>query len=289
MTAYGRADHNTPLGSFSIEIHSVNRKFLDIQIILPQELSQFELEIRKWIIPYISRGLITIKAAAFFEECVPFRIKPNLALARQFKAAWEEISHDLQLHQTFELSFLSQRSEIFVYEENQAQEENYREMIKICFEEAMNHFLKVKINEGSALQKDIQNRIQTMRQLIEFIQSKTPSATMKYREKLLKRLEELLPGQIENEERILREVALFAEKIDIMEEITRFSCHLTHFEELMHSSETSVGKTLEFITQELNREVNTIGSKSLDLEIARTIIEIKTEIERIREQIQNIE
>ena len=103
------------------------------------------------------------------------------------------------------------------------------------------------------------------------------------------RLEEILPGRIENEERILREVALYAEKIDITEEIARFNCHLTHFEEFIHSEELSVGKTLEFLVQELNREINTIGSKSSDLEIARAVIDIKSELERIREQIQNIE
>ena len=116
-----------------------------------------------------------------------------------------------------------------------------------------------------------------------------PFATKKYREKLVARLEELVPGHVENEERILREIALFAEKIDITEELTRFNCHLIHFEELIHSQALSVGKTLEFVLQELNREINTIGSKSSDLDIARAVIDVKSEIERIREQIQNIE
>ena len=121
------------------------------------------------------------------------------------------------------------------------------------------------------------------------IEQRAPVAPQKYREKLINRLQEFLPDQIENEERILREIALFAEKIDITEEITRFFCHLCRFEELMQTSLQSVGKTLEFITQELAREANTIASKSFDIEISRDVIEIKSELERIKEQLHNIE
>ena len=124
---------------------------------------------------------------------------------------------------------------------------------------------------------------------MQVVEQKMPFATKKYRDKLIARLDELLPGHVENEECILREIALFAEKIDITEELTRFYCHLTHFEELIQSTALSVGKTLEFVLQELNREINTIGSKSSDLDIARAVIDIKSELERIREQIQNIE
>src|SRR4029077_2018623 len=161
--------------------------------------------------------------------------------------------------------------------------------LKQALDMALDGFLQMKCQEGAILQADISQRLTKMGESLKIVEHKMPFATKKYREKLVARLDEIVPGHIENEERILREIALFAEKIDITEEMTRFYCHLTHFQELIHSTVLSVGKTLEFVLQELNREVNTIGSKSSDLEIARAVIDIKSELERIREQIQNIE
>jgi uncharacterized protein (TIGR00255 family) len=290
MTAYGRASLNTKVGHFVIEIQSVNRKFLDVSVTLPQELSQFDIEIKKWILPHVTRGQVTIKVSATFEGVAPFIIRPNLPLARQLKAAWQAIIQDLHLEeQEFQLSLLAEHTGLLSLEENHEHEEVYRQALKETLEAAMKGFLQMKIQEGAALQADIVERLDKICQSMRLIERKTPDATKKYREKLVARLEELLPGQVENEERILREVALFAEKIDIAEEITRFFCHLAHVEELMRGSLQGVGKTLEFVLQELNRETNTVGSKSSDLEIARAVIEIKSELERIREQIQNVE
>lgn len=290
MTAYGRASLHTKVGHFVIEIQSVNRKFLEVQVFLPRELNQFDIELKKWLMPHLARGQVTVKVNVFFEGPVPFVVRPNLPLARQLKAAWNEIAHELQLeHEEFRLSLLERTEGLLSYEENREEEENYRQILKQTLEVALTSFLKMKAQEGSVLQADITQRLGHIRQAMQIVQHKTPFATKKYREKLVTRLEELLPGRVENEERILREVALFAEKIDIAEEITRFFCHLGHFDELLESDALSVGKTLEFVLQELNREINTIGSKSSDLEIARAVIEIKGEIERIREQIQNIE
>lgn len=290
MTAYGRASLNTPVGHFVVEIQSVNRKFLEVNVFLPRELSQFDIELKKWLLPYLARGQVTIKVNVTFEGAVPFIVRPNLPLARQLKAAWDEIAKELKLDaEEFRLSLLETTEGLLTYEENLAEEENYRGFLKQALEEALKGFLQMKSQEGAILQSDISQRLETMRQSLQLIEKKMPFATRKYREKLVARLDEIVPGHVENEERILREIALFAEKIDITEEMTRFYCHLTHFEELIHSTALSVGKTLEFVLQELNREVNTIGSKSSDLEIARAVIDIKSELERIREQIQNIE
>lgn len=290
MTAFGRSSLNTKLGHFVIEIQSVNRKFLDINVLLPRELSQFDIEIKKWLSPYLARGQVTVKVTVSFEGIVPFIIRPNLPLARQLKAAWEEIAKELHVEKEhFNLSLLSRSEGLLCYEENLDEESHYRETLKKVLDESLKNFLTMKTQEGTVLQGDILQRLKVMQQLMQLIQQKSPLATKKYRDKLMMRLEELLPGQVENEERILREIALFAEKLDISEEITRFLCHLNHFEELLHSTTLSVGKTLEFVLQEMNREINTIGSKSSDLEIARAVIDIKSELERIREQIQNIE
>lgn len=290
MTAYGRASLNTSIGHFVIEIQSVNRKFLEVNVSLPRELSQFDIEVKKWLLPHLARGQVTVKVNTSFEGPVPFIVRANIPLARQLKAAWDEIAQVLHLNQdAFHLSLLERTEGLLTYEENRKEEDNYRQALKQVLEEALKGFLSMKAQEGALLKVDIEQRLETIRQAMLIVQEKAPFATKKYREKLVGRLEELIPGHVENEERILREIALFAEKIDVAEEITRFSCHLVHFKELLESTALSVGKTLEFVLQELNREINTIGSKSSDLDIARAVIDIKSELERIREQIQNIE
>ncbi|WP_051981999.1 YicC/YloC family endoribonuclease [Candidatus Protochlamydia naegleriophila] len=290
MTAFGRANFNTEMGHFTVEIQSVNRKFLEINVQLPRELSYFDVEIKKWLQPYITRGQVTVKVMASFEGKAPFIVVPNLALARQIKEAWSTIAKQLELDgESIDLELLSQSEDILRFEENRHEEENYRQILKQVLDQAVAGFMQMKFQEGDVLLGDMLSRSEKIRQAMKIIEERTPYATKKYREKLMARLEDLLPEHVENEERILREVALFAEKIDIAEEITRFFCHLTRFEERIQGSDSSVGKTLEFILQELGREVNTIGSKSSDIEIARLVIDIKSELERIREQIQNIE
>ncbi len=290
MTAFGRANFNTEMGHFTVEIQSVNRKFLEINVQLPRELSYFDVEIKKWLQPYITRGQVTVKVMASFEGKAPFIVVPNLALARQIKEAWSTIARQLELDgESIDLELLSQSEDILRFEENRHEEENYRQILKQVLDQAVAGFMQMKFQEGDVLLGDMLSRSEKIRQAMKIIEERTPYATKKYREKLMARLEDLLPEHVENEERILREVALFAEKIDIAEEITRFFCHLTRFEERIQGSDSSVGKTLEFILQELGREVNTIGSKSSDIEIARLVIDIKSELERIREQIQNIE
>jgi uncharacterized protein (TIGR00255 family) len=289
MTTYGRGGIHVSQGRFIIEIQSVNRKHLDVLTMLPREFVFLDVELKKWLAAFVARGQVTIKLTAFIEGLPPFNIKPNLVLAHQLKLAWDQIAESLQSEDKFELSLLQKTEGLLNFEENREQEGIYRDLIRACFDEALKGFMLMKKNEGMALELDIRDRLKKMREVMQRIESKSSNATLRYREKLVERLEELLPGKVENEERILREVALYAEKIDIAEEITRFNCHLGHFEEVMKSTEISVGKTLDFIVQELNREVNTVGSKSSDMEIARSVIEIKSELERIREQIQNIE
>lgn len=290
MTAYGRADLNTKAGHFVIEIQSVNRKFLEVNVLLPPELSKFDIELKKSLMHQLARGQVTVKVSADFDGTVPFTIRPNLAVARQLKEGWEEIAISLGLTEgEFCLSLLKDTEGLFRHVENREEEDTYRQILNQILQEAFKGFLQMKVQEGAVLQADITSHLEKIRVLMGSIEHKTPQATNKYREKLIARLDELVPGHVENEERVLREIALFAEKIDIAEEITRFFCHLNHFEELMKSDATCIGKTLEFVLQELNREVNTVGNKSPDLEITRAVIDIKSELERIREQIQNVE
>lgn len=288
MTAYGRAAISTELGRFSAEVQSVNRKHLEINIFLSKELQRFESEIRKVLASKIARGQVTFKLFVYFETASPVAVIPNIPLARQMKAAFEEIAKDLQLPNKVTLEMLAQNEDILSFSEEMPDEEAYRHAVVQVAASALEQFLKMREHEGKALQNDIAGRLKLIEKSLAQIAVHAPNASIRYRQKLVERLNEVLPGAVENEERILREVCLYAEKVDIAEEITRFQSHLAQGYKLL-SSDQSVGKTFEFLLQELGREINTIGSKSSEMEISKLVIEIKSELERIREQIQNVE
>lgn len=290
MTAYGRGVVASSLGRFVAEIQSVNRKYLEINLIIPKEFSRFDFNLRKIISSAISRGQVTVKVVAYFDEESPSVIMPNLPLVRQLKSAWEAIADELQIKKenALSLSLLASEPGILLYGEELINETQYSQVLEEVVGVALQEFIDMREREGATLQRDIAARLENLHSWIDRIQQRSPDATVKYRNKLKERIEEVLAGAIENEERILREVAIFADRIDITEEITRFQSHLNQFDALLRS-EDGAGKTLEFLLQELNREINTIGAKSADMDVSRTVVEIKSELERIREQVQNVE
>lgn len=291
MTAYARSCLTTPLGRFSIEIQSVNRKHLEITTWLPREFLRFDVDIKKWVAGSIGRGQVNVKVNVTFEKTTPLVVNLNIPLAAQVHRAWCELSDSLglQCDDRALVELLSKTEGILCYDDNLKDEQQYKDALYEAIEQAMKQLVQMKLQEGKALQQDITNRLGILKQAIAKIAEKSPDATTRYREKLKERLEEVLGSSLENEEKILREVCVYAEKIDIQEELTRFHSHLAQLDQQLHSHESSVGKTMEFLIQELNREINTISAKSSDADIARAAIEIKTELERIREQIQNIE
>jgi len=291
MTAFGRASIATPIGRFVAEIQSVNRKFLEINIFLPKEFRRFELDIKKWVGAVVFRGQVTINLSAYFDAIAPISVTPNMPLIRQLVQAWKQIAKELgQKEETAnDLSLLAKEEGILIYAENLQDEEQYRDALKEVIHKALESFITMREVEGKALEKDIISRIDLLAGTLEVIKSKSGEATKKYRQKLMERLEEILPGRIENEERILREIALFAEKVDITEEITRFVSHIHQFRQQFVKTGESIGKTLEFLIQEMGREVNTLGSKSMEITISHCVVDMKSELDKIREQIQNIE
>jgi uncharacterized protein (TIGR00255 family) len=291
MTAYGRASHLSPIGRFVVEIQSVNRKFLEINVLLPKELLRFDNEIKKLIGTKIFRGQVSVKISAYFDQNTPLVVAPNLALARQIKGAWDAIAEDLRLPNgdRFSLEMLTKEQGVLLYGEDLHDEQLYRTALTDLINQALEDLVEMRQEEGKALQQDISSRLTNMRLWMNKITERSHSATDKYRLKLIERLEQLKPGITQDEERILREVCLFADRIDITEEITRFHSHLDQFEKLIQSNANGVGKTLEFILQEMNREVNTMASKSSDVDVSHLVIDIKSDLERVREQIQNVE
>lgn len=294
MTAYGRASVNSEMGRLSVELQSVNRKHLEINMLLPKEFARFDGEVRKWIGVLVGRGQVTIKVRMTFEGLGPVVVSPNFSLAGQIKEAWEKLAGEFGLPLTPDalLGLLSQQEDILLYDEDLHDEEKYRLVLKEGIDQALQKFVEMKLTEGKALHHDIVGRFALLRKWIDEIALRAPGATSRYREKLKERLDEALGASIENEDRILREVCVYADRIDITEELTRFNSHLKQIGSLLEGESKGsegIGKTLEFIVQELNREINTISSKSSDIEVSRFVISIKSELERIREQIQNIE
>lgn len=291
MTACGRATLAVPLGHFTVELYSVNRRHLEINNCFPQEFLCFDADLKRWIASAVSRGFVTAKLVAQFKKETPVTLRPNLALARQLKGAWEEIARELNLplEKGFKLEMLSGVEQMILVEDNPDILNDFRDILREVVHIALDQLVEMKEIEGMVLSQDILARLENIKVAVDEIALLALDAPKRYQDELKKRLEELLPGRIENEERILRELCIYAEKLDVSEELTRLKSHVDQFVNLVKAPNVSVGKTLEFLVQELNREINTIGSKASELKISQLVIVVKSELERIREQIQNIE
>ena len=276
-----------------MDIQSVNRRFLEINVSLPRLLTRFEMDVRKQIAASIGRGMLSVSIGWKTDSHKSISVVPNFALARAIKGAWEQLAEDLWLPKELPLVLLTQEKELLLHEEVMVEESVYQKALAEAVGMALNALLKMKRQEGEALAHDMHERLKILNNEIASIESRASNATEKFRHKLTARLSELFTGTVENEERILREVAVYAEKVDIVEEIIRFKSHLGQFEQTLERplelTADSRGKILDFLLQELLRESNTIGSKASDLVVAQHVVTLKSELERIREQVQNVE
>lgn len=293
MTAYGRGTSSFAYGSFSTEIQSVNRRYLEVNINLPRILARFEIPLRKKVSARVGRGMVNISVSWRSETQTPVKVLPNLSLAKGVKKAWEQIAFELGLEACIDLSLLAREKDLLLFEEELPEEEEVLAALERSLDEALDRLTEMKEKEGHALATDLHERTEMLDAFIEEVEKHAPEGSEKYRQKLAERLEELFEGSSENEERILREVALFAERIDVTEEVVRFKSHVRQFRQMLEkppaeAAETR-GKMLDFLIQELNREINTIGSKAADIAITREVVKAKSELEKMREQVQNIE
>ncbi len=289
MTGFGRASLQKSGVQLTVEVLSVNRKHLDINIVLPKHLNRFDPDIRKQIGNVILRGHVTVRISVVFNEDAPFSVQANIAMAKQYHQGWSDIANALGLDGgAFSLSLLEKETDLFVYKETERMGE-FSELLSQGVSEALAPFSAMREREGALLMADMHARLDGLKKELDLIALKAPEAVEKYRNKLLERIQSFLPLSESTDERLLKEIALFAEKVDICEEVVRFNSHIDQFKELLKKGPPAAGKTAEFLVQELGRETNTIGSKCSDLVITQTVVKIKSELERIREQIQNIE
>lgn len=286
MTGFGRAISKMKMGRLVAEIQSVNRKYLEISTSLPKELNRFDLEIRKWIGESISRGHVSVRLFLTLSDELIEKQLPDPVLLKRLKKSWGQIAKAAGYDpKTIDLPFLLQH----MPQSSDLSKDEEPSGLRECIEEALNGVLEMKKREGQAIAIDIGQRLNELERIIRAIEGQAPEAVAKLRQKLRDRIHEVFEPGAELDERLLREIALFAERIDISEEITRFHSHIAQFREVLKAKNAQVGRKLDFLVQEMGREINTIGSKSADGAISRHVVDAKSELEKVREQIQNIE
>lgn len=288
MTGFGRGVSECSFGTLCVEIQSVNRRYLETYVNLPKEFSRFENDIRKWIGEAVGRGQITVRVHLTRNQKNIQAFLPDIEMLRNLKHGWEKVAQQLQLNPSqIDLSFLLRLLPDF-QKESFAEDQDLISLHK-AVDEALQGLVTMKKKEGTALAQDVMGRLVEMEKMSEEIEKLSPDATNKMRQKLLERMKEIFQPGVDLDERLLRELAIYAEKVDISEELARLKSHFSQFRLQLKGKEGSAGRKLDFYVQEMGREVNTIGSKSADANIAHLVVGMKSELEKAREQIQNIE
>lgn len=294
MTAYARIVLPTEVGTLVVEIQTVNRKHLEINSSFPEPFGHCEEAVRKAVSEVVHRGQVNIKVILIGEEKKTVTVQPNVLLAQEYKDAWQALAAALLpvgslWHFTPDL--LREVPGLFISVKDPAVASQCSECLLRGIHLALAELSQRKKQEGQALQQDIFQRIDLLKVKVREIEASAPAACRRYRDNLILRLNEQLPDRFkpESDEQLLKALCLFADKVDITEELVRFNAHLEHFLAIAATEAMSSGKSLDFLVQELNREANTIASKASDAEISQGVVVIKSELERIREQLQNIE
>lgn len=289
MTGYGRCEKTIEDMDISVEIKSVNHRFADYNIRVPRFYGFLEDKVRKYLQNHISRGKIDVYISIINKNDDSRQVSLNSALAGGYVNALKEIAKTYNLTDDISVSTLARFGDIFEVEYKEQDEQILFERVKVVLDEAIQNFIQMRVREGEKLKEDILNRKELIKDYLKKVEELAPGSVENYKIKLDERIKELIGDIKADESRILTEIAIFADRICITEEIVRLSSHLSEFERIVATGEEAVGRKLDFLLQEMNREVNTMGSKSNDLEISKCVVSMKTELEKIREQIQNIE
>ncbi len=290
MTGFGRGTHSTELWQATVEASSINRKQVEIVTNLPRALQCLESNVRQLTLPQVSRGRVQLtirleKSGA--EDSSQIRI--NHALAKSLEAAFSDLSKTIAREVRPSANDFAKYPGILETNDlDQIDPDAAWQTIEPALNQALQSMNEMRSAEGNHLKQDFLQRLQTLAELTKFISQQAPYRPQRQRELLEKRLSEIGIKLEENDDRLSKELALFADRCDISEELTRLDSHFAKFHEYLNATEAT-GRQLDFLCQELFREFNTIGSKANDAQIAQTVVEAKTEIEKIREQVQNIE
>ncbi|WP_269757946.1 YicC/YloC family endoribonuclease [Thalassobacillus sp. C254] len=290
MTGFGRFAVNVDSGKVQVEMKSVNHRYNEVSVRLPKNFSYMEERIHKIVKRFVQRGKVDVFVSVDGQGALGRHVKVDWELLQGFMKSAEDMKKQTWFKDTsLSLESFLLHPDITTVEEEGDIPEEWEGALVQCVEESAAMLYRMRQTEGAALEKDINKRIDSISRMTDIIHARTGQVVENYREKLIKRMKDFLGGDYQLEEgRILTEVALFADKANIDEEITRLTSHVKQFLSIIEEK-GSIGRKLDFLVQEMNREINTIGSKGNDIEISRQVVNLKSELEKVKEQVQNIE
>ncbi len=288
MTGYGRCQQLADGMNITVEIKSVNHRYFEFSSKLPRSYGFLDEKLKSFFMGKLTRGKMECYVQIETVEEPDTIISVNHPLVKGYLDAYKELSETYGLENNIKVSDISRVSDIFSIRKQAADEDKIWAAVQTVAQEALNGFVAMREREGARLKDDVLSRLEIILENVAYIEERSPETVKEYNEKLLGRLRELLADAHIEEQRILTEAAIFADKIAVAEETVRLRSHISQMRSFLEADE-AVGKKMDFLIQEFNREANTIGSKAQDVEIARRVVAIKSEIEKIREQIQNIE
>lgn len=289
MTGFGRCEVADGERKFTVEMKSVNHRYLDVNIRMPKKLNFFETSIRNFLKQRIQRGKVDLFIT--YEDLSESQVslKFNETLAAEYLSYFKKMAETFSLENDIRVSSLSRYPEVLTMEEQVVNEEELWNGLEKALDGAVKQFVETRTQEGTRLRDDIVEKLDNMLILVDYVEERAPQIIAEYREKLENKVKDLLADAQIEESRIAAEVVIFSDKMCTDEEVVRLRSHIVHMKETLLSGENGIGRKLDFIAQEMNREANTILSKANDLKTSNVGIELKTEIEKVREQIQNIE
>lgn len=288
MTGFGRFEVSEQNKKITVEMKSVNHRYLDVGVRMPKQLNSFDAAIRAEIKKYASRGKVDVYISYEDTSEDKTSLKYNSELATEYVSYYKSVSQQFGIENDLSASKLLRCPEVLVMEENQTDEDELWKMVQKAVDGACEKFVESRISEGEHLKNDLSTKLDEMMKIVEAIAVRSPEVFEEYRVNIRKQVEELLGNTQIDEARIATEIVLFADKMCVDEELVRLRSHVEKMKSDLLTGE-DVGRKLDFLAQEMNREANTILSKANDLEVTNRGIDLKTEIEKVREQIQNIE
>lgn len=288
MTGYGKSEQTIDSLNVTVEIKSVNHRYFEFSARVPREYGFLEEKLKKYCNSLITRGKVECYVSVEDLEEREMEVNVNETLAAGYVKALKELSERFGLKDDISAVTLSRYPDVITLHKASEDEERIWNAVKTAAETAVSKFIEMRETEGSKLRGDILSRADYIIECVEFIEGRSPETVREYNEKLKQRMKELLGDAAVDEQRLLNEAAIYADKIAVDEETVRLRSHISQLRDFMNSSE-AIGRKLDFLVQEINREANTIGSKAQDVDIAKKVIAIKAEVEKIREQVQNIE
>lgn len=288
MTGYGRAVGVFADKQITVELRSVNNRYLDCAVKLPRLYAFCEDAVKQAVKQSVTRGKVDVFVTVNLTQSTDVSIALNKPVLEGYLAALRSVAADYPVRDDISVSTLSRLPDVFTVEKAEQDEDALKAQLLSVVEEALSGYNAMRKAEGEALAKDLTAKAGVILEKVAYVEERSPRSVAEYRQKLYAKMQEVLSSASVDEARILTEAAIFADKVAVDEETVRLRSHLDQLQTMLKAAEP-IGRKLDFLMQEINRETNTIGSKCSDLEIARTVVDMKAELEKIREQIQNIE